>query len=200
MQSNQINSNVVNPFGTTVPINPASFGAKFKSKCEVYRFLTHDCGSYLSSYESMTIFHLRDLMSGERKRIKAVDVKHITVPHFKALKVEAMIQFASQYEDVKKALPSVEREVLDLPRPYLANVINTLKPKEFQLWVDTKVNERHQERVQQRDTIQMDPQIAQVFRDSTAISGRLASIQLVALLESRLLLSLYFTLPFLCML
>jgi hypothetical protein len=76
-----------NPFGLTEPVNPQSFGAKFQSKREVYRFLTHDCGAYLSSYETMTIFHLRDLISGKRKRIKAADVKVITVPHFKGLKV-----------------------------------------------------------------------------------------------------------------
>ena len=84
-------------------------------------------------------------------------MKHITVPHFKGLKVEAMLNFAKDHEDIIKCLPSVQRELDDLPRPYIANVINTIKPKEFQLWVDTKVNERHQERMEQRDTIQMDP-------------------------------------------
>ena len=43
----------------------------------------------------MTIFHLRDLMSGKRRRIKATDVKVITVPHFKGLKLEAMFEWAS---------------------------------------------------------------------------------------------------------
>jgi len=66
-----------NPFGLTVPVNANSFGAKYQSKREVYRFLSHDCGAYVSSYESMTIFHLRDLIAGRRKRIKAVDVKVI---------------------------------------------------------------------------------------------------------------------------
>ena len=49
----------------------------------------------MSSYETMTIFHLRDLVSGERTRIKAVDVKVKTVPHFKGLKLEAMYAFAA---------------------------------------------------------------------------------------------------------
>ena len=73
----------------------------------MYRFLTHDCGAYLSSYETMTIFHLRDLISGQRMRIKAVDVKVITVPHFKGLKLEAMFNFAWEYEDLMKCFPSV---------------------------------------------------------------------------------------------
>ena len=48
----------------------------------------------MSSYETMTIFHLRELMSGLRKRIKAAGVKVITVPHFKGLKVQAMFEWA----------------------------------------------------------------------------------------------------------
>ena len=71
-----------NPFGSTVPVNPQSFGAKYQTKREVYRFLSHDCGCFLSSYETMTVFHLRDLMAGERKRIRAENVKVIQVPHF----------------------------------------------------------------------------------------------------------------------
>ena len=84
-----------NPFGLTVSVNANSFGAKYQSKREVYRFLSHDVGTYLSTYETMTIFHLRDLMAGKRKRIKAVDVKVIQVPHFKGLKIDAMYDWAA---------------------------------------------------------------------------------------------------------
>ena len=83
----------INPFNLTVPVNAQSFGAKYQSKREVYRFLSNDCGAYLSSYETMTIFHLRDLMSGSRTRIKAAEVKVLTVPHFKGLKEDAMFEF-----------------------------------------------------------------------------------------------------------
>ena len=96
----------------------------------------------------MTIFHLRDLVAGTRKRIKAVDVKVITVPHFKGLKLEAMFEFASQFEEVMKAFPTVRREREDLPRSYVANVINTLRPGEFGTWVNRLVNDRHQLRAQ----------------------------------------------------
>ena len=153
-------------------INPASFGAKYQSKREVYRFLSHDCRCYLSSYETMTVFHLRDLMSGRRRRIKADDVKVIQVPHFKGLKVEAMYQFAAQHADVMLAFPSVQRERDDLPRTYIANVINTLKTEDFQAWVDQMVNQRHELRQEQKDTIQMDPEIAQYYNQSTAVSGK----------------------------
>jgi hypothetical protein len=108
---NQNQAPVANPFGSTVPVNPQTFGAKYQTKREVYRFLSHDCGCFLSSYETMTIFHLRDLMAGSRTRIKAENVKVIQVPHFEGLKVEAMLEWASEHSDVMKALPIVKREI-----------------------------------------------------------------------------------------
>ena len=42
---------------------------------ECYRFLTHDCGAYLASYQSMTIWHMRDIISKNRRRIQESDVK-----------------------------------------------------------------------------------------------------------------------------
>jgi hypothetical protein len=47
-----------------------------------------------------------------------------------------------------KAFPILERERDDLPRTYVANVINTLKENEFGPWVNKLVNERHQLRAQ----------------------------------------------------
>ena len=63
-------------------------------------FLTHDCGAYLSTYETMSIFHMRDLTSGKRRRIKSADVKTITIPHFERLKIETMLEFAANYQQV----------------------------------------------------------------------------------------------------
>ena len=117
-------------------MNAQSFGAKYQSKREVYRFLTHDCRCYLSSYETVTIYHLKELMAGSRTRINADDVKHITVPHFEGLKMEAMFEWAAQYEDVMRAFPVTLREREDLPRTYVANIIHTLKPQEFSKWVN----------------------------------------------------------------
>ena len=45
----------------------------------------------------MTIFHMADLAAGKRRRIKEVDVKVITVPHFEGLKIETMLEYAAQH-------------------------------------------------------------------------------------------------------
>ena len=43
------------------------FASKFKSKREVYLMMTLDVGAYLPSYDSVTIYFLKDLISGTKK-------------------------------------------------------------------------------------------------------------------------------------
>ena len=123
-QENQ--NNIQNAqLGRKVFVSAGEFGDKFQSKGEVFKFLTHDCSTYLPGYESVTIFHMRDLVSGKKIRIKDVDVKHIIVPHFEGLKVETMLEYAETKPFVMACLPAVQRERESLPRQYLANVIYT---------------------------------------------------------------------------
>ena len=41
--------------------------AKFNAKVEFHWFLVQDMGAYLPPVKTVTIYHLRDLMSGEKK-------------------------------------------------------------------------------------------------------------------------------------
>jgi len=115
---------------------------------------------------------MRDLCSGKRKRINEADVKSINVPHLEGLKIERMLEFGYAYPEVKRALPSVRREVEKLPRQYVANVIFTIVGEPFKKWVEQRVDDRHEERRKQEDTIQMDPEIARIFQQSHATSGK----------------------------
>ena len=150
----------------------AAFGAKFQSKSEVYRFLTHDCGTYLPAYETVSIYHMADLAAGKRRRIKEKDVRHITIPHFEGLKIEAMLEFAAGYNSVMQALPLTQREREKLPRGYLANIIYTIIGDDFKTWVNRLVDIRHEQRRQQEDMIHLDPEIAQIFNQSNAVAGK----------------------------
>ena len=114
-----------------VHLNPASFGAKYQSKREVYRFLSCDCGTYLSSYDTMTVWHMRDLVGNKRTRIKCKDVKTIQIPQFEGLTIDDLLAFGEQYPEVMRALPSEKKEVLKLPRAYIANVIYTVVGQPF---------------------------------------------------------------------
>ena len=81
-------------------VDSKAFGAKYQSKREIYRFLSHDCGAYLASYQTMTIWHMRDLVSGARTKIKESDVKQITVPYFEGLKIEKFLEYAADKPNV----------------------------------------------------------------------------------------------------
>ena len=61
MQSNMIMSQ-----GTT-KIPAASIAARFASKKELFNFLSVEVGAYLCSHEVLTIYFLKQLVSGERR-------------------------------------------------------------------------------------------------------------------------------------
>ena len=48
-------------------IASASFSAKYKSKAEIFRFLTVDVKCYLPKYENITIYFLKDVIKGSKK-------------------------------------------------------------------------------------------------------------------------------------
>jgi len=48
----------------------------------------------------MTVFHLRDLVSGKRQRIACEAVKVFQAPGYKGLRIEHMLLFAQAYPDV----------------------------------------------------------------------------------------------------
>ena len=53
-----------------VGVNSSEFNQRFSSKQETFRFLATECGIYLDTYETMSIYHLKDIVSGNRKHIK----------------------------------------------------------------------------------------------------------------------------------
>ena len=53
--------------GHSMKVSAKEFSAKYKSKYEVYRFLTVDCGHYISPYNTVSIYFMRDLASGAKK-------------------------------------------------------------------------------------------------------------------------------------
>ena len=115
---------------------------------------------------------MRDLISGDRTRVQETLVKQINVPYFEGLKIESFLKFAADKPHVMRALPLLQREREALPRGYIANIIYTLVGEPFRAWVDRIVNKRHEERRQEQSTIKMDPEIAAIFNQSTATSGK----------------------------
>ena len=55
------------PDGQPGRISTAMFAAKFRSKYEVYQFLTIEVGAVLPPHESVNIYFLKDLVMGRKK-------------------------------------------------------------------------------------------------------------------------------------
>ena len=48
-------------------VTAAAFSAKFRSKREIYVFLTVDAKAYLCNCDNLTIYFLKDVVSGKKK-------------------------------------------------------------------------------------------------------------------------------------
>ena len=178
MQNPQISS-LVNNQPQLVSVNAVSFGAKCSSKREVFRFLTSEAKIYLPAYETVTVFHMRDIVAGKRKMIKQSEVRVISVPFFEGLSIEKMLEWsAGRVEGVMEVFPIIKREVDKLPRAYIANCIFTLTGQAFQNWVTQQVNERNAKVAREKDTIQMDPAIAAIYMASTSVSGKYIGVHI----------------------
>ena len=65
----------------------------------------------------------------------------------------------------------------------MANVIYTLVGRPFEAWVNSKVEERNRKVKEEKNLmIEMDPEIARIFRDSTAVPGKAGSASVCFLL------------------
>ena len=101
----------------------------------MYRFLSTEIGAFLPPFENVTVWHLRDIQSGAKKRIKSDQARHINVPIFEGLAIEDMQAFASAYPQVARYFP-IDKEMKKLPRSYIANLIYTVVGSAFAKWVE----------------------------------------------------------------
>ena len=77
------------------------------------------------------------------------------------------------YPEVMRALPVVMKEIRKLPRNYIANILYTIVGDKFNEWVQQKVQVRNAKVAEDRDmNVDLDPEIAEIFKNSTAVSGK----------------------------
>ena len=89
--------------------------------------------------------------------------------------MEDILEFGCQYQQVMDALPP-KKEMLKMPRQYLANMIYTITQDQFSDWVDERVQARNAKVTQDKGlVIDLDPRVAQAFAKSTSVSRKLAS-------------------------
>ena len=98
-------------------ISVKEFLAKYRTKREVFNFCTVECSFYVPPYDSVTLWHLRDVATKKKARILAKDAEHLYVPCYEELSIEKMILWleASHPTFVRSYLP-VEHELVKFPR------------------------------------------------------------------------------------
>lgn len=146
--------------------------------------MTAEVHAYLSSYETVTIFHLRDLASGKRKILKTEAVKYYEIPHYEGLSMEDMLAFSKQYAEVPKYLPVEQREIKKLPRQYISTLLYSIIGTPFAKWVERRIEERNEKIADERElNTELDPDIYAALMKSSSISGKLSlSILMIALI------------------
>ena len=65
----------------------------------VYKFLASDCGIFLPPKDTVTIWHLRDLVANKRQKLKANAVKSIQVPYYEGLYIKDLLEFATGWRN-----------------------------------------------------------------------------------------------------
>ena len=97
------------------------------------------------------------------------------MPSYDGLTIEDFLEFATEASNGKalEALPESKKELMKMPRSYIANVIYTIIGDAFQKWADERITARNEKVVKDRDMeIKMDPEIAAIFKASSAVSGK----------------------------
>ena len=61
-------------------VSAKEFAAKYQSKRETYNFLACDVGAYLPPYDNVTIYFLKELMSGKKKMLHSANHRTIHIP------------------------------------------------------------------------------------------------------------------------
>jgi hypothetical protein len=122
----------------------------------------------LPAIQTVTIAFLKDILANKKISIHLDNVRPINVPFYSGLSIEQILDFGGKYVDVQNAFPDKKET---LKRAYICNVIHSLVGEDFQQWVDNRVNARNKKVAVEGDKIiELDPIIAAVFQNSTAVS------------------------------
>ena len=165
-------------------VTAAAFGAKFRSKREIYVFFTVDVKAYLCGCDCLTIYFLKDLLRGKRKcksanvdhpfyaDIKCDAVKYLYAPQYENLSIERILEQARKNPVINDYLPE-DRDMHKVPRQWLLNLAFTLLGEPFRAWVKDEIEHRNEEIAKKRDLlIEMEPEVAAAFHASVNISSK----------------------------
>ena len=116
-------------------------------------------------------------MSGKKKKLYSKDVRQVHVPAYENLTIQHIADEVGKYNTVGHYLPDNPKEVQKMPKQYIANICATLLGTVFTDWIRVQVEERNKSLlVDKGNVVNMDPEIAAVFKASTKISCKYSLI------------------------
>ena len=98
----------------------------------------------------MTIFFLKQLLSGSKKFVKCSEVKYIYVPQYKGLNVEKFLAMTKDFPKVLDYLPD-SRDWHKLPRQWLVNVFYSVIGQPFADFINEVVEARNEGVAEKQD-------------------------------------------------
>ena len=114
-------------------VNVNAFSAKYRSKREIYSFLTVDGEVYMPPFENVTVYFCKAIVEGTKKCSSTYNlltflvvslhaVRHLSAPQYDNLSMEKILDFLAQFEAMHLYMPSEEHEIAKLPRAWVINV------------------------------------------------------------------------------
>jgi hypothetical protein len=74
-------------------------------------------GAYCPSKDTITTWHLRDMANNEKGMIKAIEIKHLSVPFYDSLSIEKILAWAkANHQGVVDRYFPIQRELDKFPR------------------------------------------------------------------------------------
>ena len=99
-------------------------------------------------------------------------VKRISIPAYFGLGIKEICNFLMQYPHMAQWLPDL-KEIPRLPKEFLGNIACTVLGNVFSDWVKEQIEARNAKvLVDRNNNIEMDPEMAAAFQQSTAVSSK----------------------------
>ena len=92
--------------------------------------------------EQVTIYFLKDLISGTKTPIYGPDVRHVTIPQYEGLGIQDIANFVNTRANVLPFLPD-GKELTKTPKQWIGNVCASVLKNVFTDWIKTQVETRN---------------------------------------------------------
>ena len=99
--------------------------------------------------EQITIYFLKDLMSGAKTPIYGPDVRHVTIPQYEGLGIQDIANFVNTKANVLPFLPD-GKELQKTPKQWIGNVCASVLKNIFTDWIKEQVETRNKKIVVDR--------------------------------------------------